>query len=594
MLDGEGILFPRDFAEPTNVQLLVHPPGYSMFAAAVFKLAGKSRNALAIAQIIADGAAAVMVTIIAAELFPLAVGVLAGLLIAFSPHLAHYSLLLLPDSLSALPILIAVFLIVRALKRDARGQRALPGLLSMIAAGFCIGLSCWLRSNALLLAPFVAIAVWLLFERGKRTRYSLALLAATIITISPVTIRNQLVFHRFIPLSLGAGITMIEGIGDYDKEKRFGMPVTDRDTKEKDVEWHNRPDYGGGLWKPDGIERDGYRFRRGFEVIRSNPAWFASVMIRRAGFMLTYNSAVSEGWPWDTARIPPVAREPSYGHALVIPDGARPVWTNTPEELKSSGSQLARQAEMRLSGDGQTLEVAGDASGFEDQIASAPIAVERNTDYLLLLPARLVQGRAAARVTSGHRRIALASALIREQQRQSKQEKIDEDEERSDPAADDSARQDSAEPSKPVFEMPFATGDRTEALLIIGNDGVSRPVVEIGEPKLYRIGPTPQTWTRLIRPGVRVIQRNMYATSRMLPLVLAGIVLLASARRKDALLLLLVVPGYYLCAQSAFHTEYRYILAIHYFLFVAAAVTLYSAGKLIGRGAVAVISRRLR
>src|SRR6185436_19714506 len=42
MIDGDGILFPRDFNEPANVQLLVHPPGYSMFVAAVFRLFGNS------------------------------------------------------------------------------------------------------------------------------------------------------------------------------------------------------------------------------------------------------------------------------------------------------------------------------------------------------------------------------------------------------------------------------------------------------------------------------------------------------------------------------------------------------------------------
>ncbi|MEK6323697.1 MAG: hypothetical protein AABN33_18810 [Acidobacteriota bacterium] len=70
----------------------------------------------------------------------------------------------------------------------------------------------------------------------------------------------------------------------------------------------------------------------------------------------------------------------------------------------------------------------------------------------------------------------------------------------------------------------------------------------------------------------------------MLPLIIAGIVLLGIARRKNALLVLLAVPAYYLCVQSAFHTEYRYILAIHYLLFIMAAVTVYFAGKLIGLG----------
>ena len=575
MLKGDGILFPRDSDEPTNVQLLVHPPGYSMFAAAVFRIFGKSNDALTIAQIAADGASAVMATIIAAELFPLAAGVLAGLLIALSPHLAYYSLFRLPDSLSALPILIAVFLVVRAVRR--------PRLITILAAGFFIGLSCWLRSNALLLVLFVVFAVPLLCERGKRLRYSLALVAAAIITISPITIRNWVVFNHFIPLSLGAGITMIEGIGDYDKQNRFGMPSSDRETKFKDVEWHNRPDYGGGLWKPDGIQRDRYRFRRGVEVIRSNPVWFAGVMIRRAGFMLRYNDSVSVGWPFDTARVPVVAREPSFGHKLEVPGESQPVWTNTPDELKVSGNRLASEAEVRLSADGQTLEVAGDVSRFDDQFASGLIEVEKNADYVLTLPARLIQGLAAVKITSSDRRVAVASALI-ESNESSKSKPDAEDGFEDDSNADDFSEPNETAEHLPVIKLPFATGDRTHVLLVVSNNGSQdRAVVEIGKPLLHGVGPTPQMWTRVIRPSVRGIQRNLYTTSRLLPLVLIGIGLLAASRRKEAFILLLVVPIYYLCVQSAFHTEYRYILAMHYFLFIAASVTLYCAGKLIGQ-----------
>lgn len=575
ILDGEGMLFPRNNDDPTNAQLLVHPPGYPIFAAAVFKVFGNSRNALTIAQIIADGAATVMVVLIAAELFPFAAGVLAALLAALSPHLAHYSMFQLPDVLSALPLLVAIYIVARTF----RSPRPLP----IIAAGFSIGVSCWLRSNALLLAAFVAVAVWVLLGRRKRLRHSLAMIAAAIITISPITIRNWVVFDRFIPLSLGAGLTMIEGIGDYDKEERFDMPVSDSDAKHKDVEWHNRLDYGGGLWEPDGIERDRYRLRRGAEVIRANPFWFAGVMIRRAGFMLRYDSPESDRWPFDTARVPATALEPGYGHELAISATSQPVWTVSPQELKATGEKLAAQAELRVTPDGKMLEVIGDASGFGDQIASAPIPVEKNTDYVLMVPVRLVQGRAAAKVTSIDRRIAVASALLRQPTRRSKPERLVDRENTDKPlTGDESERYEES-----VVEMTFATGNRTGVRLVICNDDVSslRPTVQIGEAKIYVSGPTPYLWTRLARPAIRAIQRNVYTTSRMLPLVLIGIVLVAGARRKDALLLVLVVPSYYLIVQSALHTEYRYILPIHYFLFIAAAVSLYCGWKLAARGA---------
>jgi hypothetical protein len=39
-----------------------------------------------------------------------------------------------------------------------------------------------------------------------------------------------------------------------------------------------------------------------------------------------------------------------------------------------------------------------------------------------------------------------------------------------------------------------------------------------------------------------------------------------------------IMHSLHLSTQSVLHTEYRYILVIHYFLFTMAAVTLYLAG----------------
>ena len=135
---------------------------------------------------------------------------IAGVLAALSPHLAYYSLYLLPESLAALPILVASYLLIKAYKR--------PRLEAVLTAGVLIGVSCWFRANGLLLAPFLALFFPMLFVRGKRLRFAAALIGATALMIAPITIRNWISYGRFIPVSIGAGITMIEGIADYDKQ----------------------------------------------------------------------------------------------------------------------------------------------------------------------------------------------------------------------------------------------------------------------------------------------------------------------------------------------------------------------------------------
>jgi len=69
--------------------------------------------------------------------------------------------------------------------------------------------------------------------------------------------------------------------------------------------------------------------------------------------------------------------------------------------------------------------------------------------------------------------------------------------------------------------------------------------------------------------------QKLFITAVFLPLYMLGLLLLARARHTRALAALVAVPLYYLCVQSALHTEYRYVLAIHYVLFVAAAAALH-------------------
>ena len=93
-----------------------------------------------------------------------------------------------------------------------------------------------------------------------------------------------------------------------------------------------------------------------------------------------------------------------------------------------------------------------------------------------------------------------------------------------------------------------------------------------------RLQPTSAaSWPRLFQWPLRFVQK-LFITAIFLPLTLLGTYLLGYERQFKTLALLLVVPFYYFCMQSALHTEYRYVLVIHYFLFVSAAVGLYSIG----------------
>src|ERR1041385_6695212 len=245
-------------ADPST---LGHPPGYSILLTATGSIS--SDAPIQFVQIALDALSAVLIFLIVLELFSLTDATLAGLLAAFAPQFAWNSVLLLPDTLAVFPILLAVYLLVRATKR--------PGLLIFIIIGALIGISCWLRANAMLMTVFFALAVPLLLRTREDAsqmlatrpqdagapngapkddlkdaqvwRYSLVIVAGTILLIAPLTIRNAIVFHRFIPISLGAGQTLLEGIADYDPQQTFGIPSTDVEIQQQEAESFHRPEY---------------------------------------------------------------------------------------------------------------------------------------------------------------------------------------------------------------------------------------------------------------------------------------------------------------------------------------------------------------
>jgi hypothetical protein len=568
-----GVLVPNTAPESGDARMLVHPPGYS------FLLAGlkdeTSYRAIRMVQVITDAVSVVVVFLIAGELLGFATATVAGCLAALSPHLAYYSLWLSPDSLVALPTLLAVWLLIKGIKSRQ--------LAPFVASGCLIGVACWLRSNSLLLAPFLSLLVWLVFYKGDRSRFFSAavLTAAAIAVIAPLTIRNLIVFRRLIPTSIGNGITLIEGIADYDPTDRLGMPGGDDQASVKDSEWYGRPDYAGNLWVPDGIRRDQDRFRRGLGVVASHPLWFLSVMVRRAGFMLRYNDGGAHQWPLNTALVPIVSSEPAFGHEPSDTPGSEPVDSISAVELAQQGTVRSSGAVVDLSADSKRLSVTGDASPYGPQFASQPIPVKEKTDYLLDVRVNLESGAAAVEIMDIDQRATLASCIV--PQLETIREALALKERRgairtTAPITIDPSNQDAA-----VLHIVFSSGSRRFVRLVIGNNAaqLGPSVLDLGQVDLYEYGPTPYRWTRYPRILVHGIQKRLFTTGRMLPLVIIGALLLGLFGDKRSLLLLAAVPIYYLGAQSFLHTEYRYILPIHYFLFIFASITLCAGGTLV-------------
>jgi hypothetical protein len=524
----------------SDLNTLGHPPGYSLLMAGIFSVVGESNAAVQLVQIICDAFAAVVIFLIVAELLPFSAAVVAGMLAAFSPQFAWNSVLLLPDSLAVLPILLAVYCVVRAVRR--------PRLLSFIITGALVGVSCWLRANAMFLTVFIALTVPLLVKGERRWRYALAVVCGTLLIVLPLTIRNAIVFHRFIPLSLGAGQTLLEGIADYDSEGKFGIPNTDVGVMKQEAAIAGRPDYYGTLFNPDGVERERARLTRGFAVIRSHPLWFAGVMARRAGSMLRL----------ERSRL--ISTLPPVSHSLAT-SNLQPVWTNPSAELVYQGIILSPQAKVFHDRSTESFNVTGDDSSYGQQFSAGAVDVKKDTDYLFTAPVKIARGRMRISVITAGRKV-LSSTIIETLEHTRPED----------------------QPTN-LIQIPLLASSNERVQLIFSNEASipPNPVAQVGRIKLFELGPARFLWTRYPRFFVHGIQR-IFLTAVILPLAIFGLGLLIIRKDSRALVILAVVPVYFFCVQSIVHTEYRYVLAVDYFLFALVGVAVAWIGSMVLKG----------
>jgi Dolichyl-phosphate-mannose-protein mannosyltransferase len=284
LLRGEGLLLVEG-VDPSDTGLLARPPGYSVLLAASYRLVGRGLFAVQLVQNAINALVPVLVFALAETLVSRRAAILSGLMAALIPHLAYYSALLTPDVVCAVPVLVALVLLVPI----ARGRRLSAG--RALAAGAALGLAVWLRPNLLLLGPAVALAMGLIAPRRRRRwRVATAVGLGAVLAIAPITIRNYVLYRAFVPVSINLGIVLWEGLGEA-SGNAWGTRTDDIDVAAQEAQTYGDPRYGEWWASPDGIRRDRDRVRRSLGVIAAHPAWFAGTALRRAAQMLDYAAA---------------------------------------------------------------------------------------------------------------------------------------------------------------------------------------------------------------------------------------------------------------------------------------------------------------
>ena len=121
------------------------------------------------------------------------VGLIAGGLAAVTPNLVAADGSLMAETLYGLFIVVALVIAVRA------GRRLSPR--GGLALGLLFGLAALTRGEGLLFLPLLALPLALISRAGRRGLTVVAVLVGAAVVIVPWTVRNQLTFGQFVPIS---------------------------------------------------------------------------------------------------------------------------------------------------------------------------------------------------------------------------------------------------------------------------------------------------------------------------------------------------------------------------------------------------------
>ena len=259
ILDGKGYM--------EGNLLAYRPPLYAYFIAGIFSMFGSNLDVVRIIQSLLASAMCVVIFLIGSKFLLTRIGIMAAGFCAIYPPLIHYSVQLWTEQLF-------MFLLILAFLGFLFAERS-PSFLWKIITGILLGLSALTREGALLV--LFGFLIWhVIFSKNLllslKRWWVLALF--TLLTISPWTMRNYLVFGKLVPVATNGGINFYMG----NNPEATGT-----------FRWAIPP---GATWNKESTngffetQASSLGYKHGLQFIRDNPGQFLKLVAKRAFYLL--------------------------------------------------------------------------------------------------------------------------------------------------------------------------------------------------------------------------------------------------------------------------------------------------------------------
>ena len=187
----------------------LHPPGYAWFLAMIYRTLGEPLLFWAkVIQALLDAGACLLVYALGRRFVGVGAGVFAAAAYAVFPPLAYLVTSHVADTLTPGLYVVIFALYVRGLETRRFTWYA--------ASGACVGLSCLLRPDSLMLPVFLFLGA--VIQPGSRLRGALGvgvLTAAMLLVLLPWGLRNQRVTGQFQLTTTAGGMALYQSVGQF-------------------------------------------------------------------------------------------------------------------------------------------------------------------------------------------------------------------------------------------------------------------------------------------------------------------------------------------------------------------------------------------
>lgn len=236
------------------------PVGYPFFLAAVYTLFGHSFLAAKLANVMLGVVICLLTSVMGDRVFGACEGRIAGLLMAIYPNQIFYTSLLMSELLFSCLLLVFLILWVHGLSNRGREK-----WYFWTSAGFVMGLLVLVRPPVLLLSALLTL--WHALRRRAQFRTlllsGLVVFTFTLLTITPWTVRNYLVFGQFVLVSTNGGINFWFG----NNARSFGAV----DFENVPAEVRSRAQFSANEGGIDEVAADRAGYMLAMQFIREHP-----------------------------------------------------------------------------------------------------------------------------------------------------------------------------------------------------------------------------------------------------------------------------------------------------------------------------------